>query len=73
VQARVLGLVDHTHPTTAQFLDDAVVRDGVADHWRQILRRETGKSMRTLELAVPQKGCCCNILITLIDLGWAGF
>ena len=33
----VLGLVDHTHPATAQLLDDAVVRDGLADHWRKIL------------------------------------
>src|ERR1700719_2073518 len=29
---RVLGLVNHTHPTTAQLLDDAVVRDGLSDH-----------------------------------------
>ena len=26
----VLGLVNHTHPPAAQFLDDAVVRDGLA-------------------------------------------
>src|SRR6202049_335831 len=29
---RVLGLVDHAHPTAAKFLDDAVMRDGLADH-----------------------------------------
>ena len=29
---RVLGLVDDTHPTAAQLLDDAVVRDILADH-----------------------------------------
>src|SRR5215469_8091352 len=28
----VLGLVDHTHPATAQLLDDAVVRDGLTNH-----------------------------------------
>ena len=28
----VLGLVDHTHPAAAELLDDAVVRDGLADH-----------------------------------------
>ena len=27
----VLGLVDHTHPAAAELLDDAVVRDGLAD------------------------------------------
>ena len=29
---RVLGLVDHTHPTTTQLLCDFVVGDGLADH-----------------------------------------
>ena len=28
----VLGLVDHTHPAAAELLDDAVMRDGLADH-----------------------------------------
>ena len=28
----VLGLVDHTHPAAAELLDDAVVRNGLADH-----------------------------------------
>jgi len=31
-ELRILGLVDHTHPAAAQFLDDAVVRNGLADH-----------------------------------------
>ena len=30
----VFGLVDHAHTATAELLDDAVVRDGLADHWR---------------------------------------
>jgi hypothetical protein len=30
----VLGLVDHTHPATAELLDDAVVRDSLANRWR---------------------------------------
>ncbi len=30
--SRVLGLVDDTHPAAAELLDDAVVRDGLADH-----------------------------------------
>ena len=35
VQRRILSLVHHTHATAAQLLDDAVVRDGLADHgWR---------------------------------------
>jgi len=39
----VLGLVDHTHPSTAQLLDDAVVRDGLTDHWSRILRLRNGQ------------------------------
>src|SRR5262245_42670683 len=31
VQARVLGLVNHTHTATTKLLDDAVVRNGLAD------------------------------------------
>ena len=31
----VLSLVDHTHPATAEFLDDAVVRDGLANHFEE--------------------------------------
>jgi hypothetical protein len=28
----VLRFIDNTHPTAAQLLDDAVVRNGLADH-----------------------------------------
>ena len=31
-QARVFGLVDDAHAAAAQLFDDAVVRDGLADH-----------------------------------------
>ena len=36
-QVGVFGLVDHTHPDTAQLLDNPIVRDGLADHWPVIL------------------------------------
>jgi hypothetical protein len=32
----VLGLVDHTHPTTTEFFEDAVVRDGLANHGQRL-------------------------------------
>jgi hypothetical protein len=32
MQARVFGLVNDAHPATTEFLDDAVVRDGLANH-----------------------------------------
>ena len=31
-QLHILGFVDHAHPTTTELFDDAVVRDGSADH-----------------------------------------
>ena len=35
MQPRVFSFVDDAHPAAAQLLDDAVVRDGLADHgWR---------------------------------------
>jgi hypothetical protein len=33
--ALVLSLVDDTHPSATEVLDDAVVRDGLADHSAQ--------------------------------------
>jgi len=39
-RASHLGLVNHTHSTTTQLLDDAVVRDGLPDHWAEILGLE---------------------------------
>jgi hypothetical protein len=31
-ELHVLSLVHHTHSTTAKFFDDAIVRDGLANH-----------------------------------------
>ena len=41
----VLGLVDHTHATAAEFFNDAVVGDGCADHlpFSGTLRRSSSK------------------------------
>jgi hypothetical protein len=41
VKPVVLGLVDHAHTATTEFFDDAVVRDGLADHWRESYVGET--------------------------------
>ena len=32
MQPRVFGLIHHTHTAAAEFLDNTVVRDGLADH-----------------------------------------
>ena len=45
VQPRVLGLVHDSHAAAAELLDDAVVRDCLADHCRESYVGETGKSM----------------------------
>jgi hypothetical protein len=37
VQARVLRFVHDTHASTAELLDDAVMRDGPTDHWAEML------------------------------------
>jgi hypothetical protein len=34
-ELQILGLVDDAH--AAEFLGDAVVRDGLADHWAEML------------------------------------
>jgi hypothetical protein len=44
MQSRVFGLVDHAHAATTKLLDDAVVRDGLADHGiRAMLGAEQGQ------------------------------
>src|SRR5258705_11924091 len=40
VKARVLGLVYDAHAASAQLFDDAVVGDGLADHWKRKIRRD---------------------------------
>jgi hypothetical protein len=37
-EIQVLSLVHHAHAATTKLLDDAVMRDGLTDHWREILR-----------------------------------
>ena len=44
VETSILSLVDDPHPAAAEFLDDMVMRDGLADHGRrgQLLARILG-------------------------------
>ena len=67
-QLGIFSLIDNSHPTAAQLLDNAIVRDSVPDHWRESYVREPGKSMKALDLAASQKGSWRNIPIALIDL-----
>src|ERR1700674_3215366 len=43
MQPSVLSFVNNTHPAATEFLDNAVVRDGSADHWRESYVCETGQ------------------------------
>jgi hypothetical protein len=51
-EVRVLGLVDYTHPTATELFDDAVVRDGPADHAQECYGESVGTSMKAVELAI---------------------
>ena len=50
----VLGLVDHTHPAATELLDDAVVRDGLPEHWRESYGLNCDKSMKVDQLTAPR-------------------
>src|ERR1700719_3056425 len=69
-QLDVLGLVDHTHPATAQLLNDAVVRDGLADHAQECYGGSLSKSMKATELAVFQQGQISKVPAFLDRARW---
>jgi hypothetical protein len=46
VQLEVFRLVDHAHAPTTELLDQAVVRNGLADHWRKSYVGERGESTK---------------------------
>src|SRR5438105_3935263 len=49
-QLNVLGLVHNAHTPAAQLLDDAIVRNGLADHAQACYGGSVGKSMKAVEL-----------------------
>jgi len=50
VQPGVLSLINHTHPAATEFLDNAVVRNGLFDHRRESYVGQMGKSMNVKTL-----------------------
>jgi hypothetical protein len=50
-QLGVLSLVNDTHPPTAELFNDAVARNGLADHWRKSYEQERVKSKKAEEIA----------------------
>src|ERR1019366_1590251 len=55
-QFGVLSLVDHTHPAAAEPFNDAVVRDGLADHWNRMLRLSKWQVNERLRVATDPNG-----------------
>src|SRR6266851_1795342 len=50
MEGGVLSLIDDTHPAATEFVDNAVVRDGMADHAQACYGGGVGKSMKAVEL-----------------------
>jgi len=48
MQPRVLRLIDHTRAAATKLLDDAVVRDGLAEHLQECYGARSGLSMHGL-------------------------
>jgi hypothetical protein len=61
-----LCLVNNTHPAAAQFVDNFVVRDDPADHWRESYPGETGKSTNAELLATLNGWLSLNRVITSV-------
>jgi hypothetical protein len=53
---RVLRFIDHAPTAAPELPDDAVVRDGLANHLRESYVRERGNSMKAELLAESQNG-----------------
>jgi hypothetical protein len=41
----IFGLEHHPHCARTEFLNDVIMRDGLANHWRESYFREKGESM----------------------------
>src|ERR1700687_6440263 len=67
MQPSVLSLIDHTHAATTELLDDAVVRDGLADHPKKCYGGRGGKSTKAGNFAVSQIGNWRKIAVTLVE------
>jgi len=44
LEAAVFGLVDNTHPSAAELLDDSVVRNSLANHCDRLRQKDGGSS-----------------------------
>src|ERR1700730_18492355 len=63
----ILSLIDHTHAAAADSLDDAIVRDGLANHWSRILRLSTEQVNESRGVDSVSKQSLAKNRITLMD------
>ena len=57
MEPSIFRLIDHAHAATTQLLDNAVMRDGLADHWRRILRgwnRQVNETREVVSTFMPR-------------------
>jgi hypothetical protein len=47
VESDIFCLVDHTHAAATEFRDDAIMRDGLADHSRESYLGDSGESIKS--------------------------
>jgi len=66
-QAQVLSLVNHTHASTAQFADDAVVGDGFAnDKLTSRIWRMVGLDARQVKPSA--NNFCCQLSNPIVEI-----
>ena len=56
MEARLLGFVDHAHTPTPELFDDAVVRDGAANHGQEctsVIQASQRESIQVLRPETP--------------------
>jgi hypothetical protein len=70
IKARVLRLVDHTHPSAAELFDDAVMGNSLADHSVcESYVGDSGKSKKAEGLLAPHSDHCRKIALPLTIWG----
>ncbi len=57
MQACVFGPIDDAHPAATHFLNNAVVRNGLADHAQECYGGRIDKSMKARALGAFQRDC----------------
>ena len=56
IELYILSLVHDTHCARAEFLDDAIVRDCLPNHWRESYFREKGQVNESPVVAAASRG-----------------